>query len=128
MLVSDIHICTDTTNILIRDRKMDEMDENIYPEIFTFPVRDYYMRAGFDHSVEAYEDPASTDQKTRASRGNLAGIQPISYFFFRLKKLPILLKNPGFSSSCPVSSLFLSSRLNSLVSLRLRYSTGMVLE
>lgn len=57
-LIDDTQICIDAINILLRDRNKSEIDRTTYREIFTFPVRDYYLRAGFDFSGEAFEKPA----------------------------------------------------------------------
>lgn len=57
-LLDDTHICVDAINILLRDRKKKEIGWQLYREIFTFPVRDYYTKAGFDFSEEAFEIPA----------------------------------------------------------------------
>lgn len=57
-LLNDISICIDAINILLRERSKKEIDEQTYREIFTFPVRDYYIKAGFDFENEAFEKPA----------------------------------------------------------------------
>lgn len=57
-LLNDIHICIDAINILLRERGKPEIDTRIYQDIFTFPVRDYYVKAGFDFSEEDFETPA----------------------------------------------------------------------
>lgn len=57
-LLNDLHICIDAINILLRERDKPEIDAQTYRDIFTFPVRDYYEKAGFDFSVEPFETPA----------------------------------------------------------------------
>ena len=57
-LLDDTRVCIDAMNILLRARKMDELDETTYRRIFTFPVKDYYVEAGFDFSKESFEIPA----------------------------------------------------------------------
>jgi len=57
-LLNDTHICIDAINILLRERTKEEIDEEIYRDIFTFPVRDYYVKAGFDFNQEPFEKPA----------------------------------------------------------------------
>ena len=57
-LLNDTHICIDAINILLRERTKEEIDEDIYRDIFTFPVRDYYVKAGFDFDQEPFEKPA----------------------------------------------------------------------
>ncbi|MEN8224932.1 MAG: HAD hydrolase-like protein [Bacteroidota bacterium] len=57
-LLNDMHVCVDAMNILLRERNKMIIDEQIYREIFTFPVRDYYTKAGFDFRLEPFEKPA----------------------------------------------------------------------
>ncbi len=57
-LLDDTYVCIDAMNVLLRDRKLNELNEVTYRDIFTFPVRDYYVKAGFDFSKEAFEIPA----------------------------------------------------------------------
>ncbi len=57
-LLDDTRICIDAINILLKERGKNEINESIYRNIFTFPVRDYYARAGFDFDEEAFEKPA----------------------------------------------------------------------
>ena len=57
-LLNDIRICIDAMNIMLRDRKLKELDEERYRQVFTFPVREYYLEVGFDFSAEPFEKPA----------------------------------------------------------------------
>jgi phosphoglycolate phosphatase len=57
-LLDDMHICIDSMNILLGERSLPPLDAQRYRDIFTFPVRDYYVSAGFDFSREAFEEPA----------------------------------------------------------------------
>ena len=57
-LLDDAHICIDAINILLRNRGKREIDMQTYRKIFTFPVREYYIRAGFDFIAEPFEKPA----------------------------------------------------------------------
>ena len=57
-LLNDTHICIDAINILLRERTKEEINEDIYRDIFTFPVRDYYLKAGFNFDKEPFEKPA----------------------------------------------------------------------
>ena len=57
-LLNDLHICIDAINILLRERNKPVIDQQIYRNIFTFPVRDYYVKAGFDFEAEPFEKPA----------------------------------------------------------------------
>lgn len=57
-LLNDITICIDAINLLLSNRNKAIIDEITYREIFTFPVRDYYLKAGFDFDDEPFETPA----------------------------------------------------------------------
>jgi len=57
-LLNDTTICIDAINILLKERNIKLIDEKIYRDIFTFPVREYYVKAGFNFDEEAFEKPA----------------------------------------------------------------------
>ncbi|MCK4288095.1 MAG: HAD hydrolase-like protein, partial [Bacteroidales bacterium] len=51
-LLNDIDICINSINILLEHRNIENLTKEIYKEIFTFPVKDYYSKAGFDFTKE----------------------------------------------------------------------------
>lgn len=53
-LLDDIDICISCINSLLRDRKKQELNKIRYRDIFEFPVKDYYLKAGFDLTSEAF--------------------------------------------------------------------------
>jgi phosphoglycolate phosphatase len=57
-LLDDIELCINSMNSLLSARNLKVLDKNIYREIFTFPVKEYYEKAGFDFSFEPFEVPA----------------------------------------------------------------------
>ena len=57
-LLDDIELCINSMNSLLSDRKLRLLDKISYREIFTFPVKEYYEKAGFNFSLEPYEVPA----------------------------------------------------------------------
>lgn len=57
-LLNDTDICIASINKLLIDRKLTPIDQDTYREIFTFPVKDYYIKAGFDFSKENFDIPA----------------------------------------------------------------------
>ena len=57
-LLNDIDICVECMNRLLEVRKLEKLDTLAYREIFTFPVREYYRRLGFDFDLEEFEKPA----------------------------------------------------------------------
>ena len=57
-LLNDTHACVDSMNQLLEKRKIPKLKLDHYRNIFTFPVKQYYEKAGFDFSVENFETPA----------------------------------------------------------------------
>lgn len=57
-LLNDIDICLNVINSMLGERNIEPLDYSKYREIFTFPVKEYYMKAGFDFSTEPFEKPA----------------------------------------------------------------------
>ena len=57
-LLNDTSICINAINKLLVERNKETIDTSIYREIFTFPVRDYYIKAGFNFDEEPFEKPA----------------------------------------------------------------------
>ena len=57
-LLDDVNICIDGINGLLADRQLPVLDNAKYKDIFTFPVKDYYERAGFDFTSEPFDIPA----------------------------------------------------------------------
>jgi phosphoglycolate phosphatase len=57
-LLDDMQVCIDCMNIMLKERELPLLNLDRYRDIFTFPVRDYYLTLGFDFQKEAYEIPA----------------------------------------------------------------------
>lgn len=57
-LIDDVMLGVGATNILLARRGIPEIDLATYYREFGFPVKDYYVRIGFDFSRERYEDVA----------------------------------------------------------------------
>ena len=57
-LLDDMQICIDCMNIMLKERNLPALDLARYRDIFTFPVRDYYLTLGFDFEKEPFEIPA----------------------------------------------------------------------
>jgi len=54
-LLDDVNIVIDAMNSLLKRRRLPLLDIEKYKDIFTFPVKDYYSRLGFDFNVEPFE-------------------------------------------------------------------------
>lgn len=57
-LLDDAYFCVQCMNEVLSKRNLATIDKEIYREIFTFPVKEYYRKAGFDFSIENFEIPA----------------------------------------------------------------------
>jgi len=54
-LLDDAHTCVEVLNELLRKRGRGPITYQQYRRDFDFPVKDYYIRLGFDFTVESYE-------------------------------------------------------------------------
>lgn len=57
-LLDDKWLCISSINVLLKARNLPAVDTERYHEIFGFPVRTYYEKAGFNFNSEPYEVPA----------------------------------------------------------------------
>ena len=57
-LLDDVGICVSCMNQVLSKRKISQLTADRYRDIFTFPVKEYYQKAGFDFSKEDFEKPA----------------------------------------------------------------------
>ena len=58
-LLDDVEIAISIINKLLFDRGLNPIDIHQYLDVFTFPVREYYLKIGFDLETEPFEIPAS---------------------------------------------------------------------
>lgn len=54
-LLNDVQLCADIMNNLLRNRSLPALTLDRYREIFTFPVKDYYIKAGHKFKEESFE-------------------------------------------------------------------------
>ncbi len=57
-LLNDLELCISSINHLLEKRRLKPLDSQIYREVFSFPVKDYYEAIGFDFSIEDFAVPA----------------------------------------------------------------------
>jgi phosphoglycolate phosphatase len=57
-LLNDMVICIDCMNTMLNKRSLPQLSSDHYREVFTFPVREYFLQIGFDFSAEDFEIPA----------------------------------------------------------------------
>ena len=55
-LLDDLDLCLMTINEMLIERRLNSVSRNTYLDIFGFPVREYYLKLGFDFSKEPFED------------------------------------------------------------------------
>lgn len=57
-LLDDIDLCLQLLNKMLKDQNKELVDIKRYKEIFTFPVKNYYVKAGIDFNIESFESLA----------------------------------------------------------------------
>ena len=55
-LLNDGWLFVDIMNSILRQRKMDTITLEKYRNIFGFPIKDYYIKLGFDLEKESFEE------------------------------------------------------------------------
>ena len=54
-LLDDVQACADAINILLSRRSLPQVTLDEYLNVFDFPVRDYYLKLGFDFETEKWD-------------------------------------------------------------------------
>lgn len=54
-LLNDVHVCVDSINIMLDARNLPTLDYTSYRNVFGFPVREYYEKAGFNFFNEPFD-------------------------------------------------------------------------
>jgi phosphoglycolate phosphatase len=57
-LLDDIDLCISTINVLLQKRELPILTRDLYREVFSFPVKEYYKTIGFDFNKEDFAIPA----------------------------------------------------------------------
>ncbi len=57
-LLNDLTLCVNAINTLLEKRGLPLLNNVTYREMFSFPVKDYYEKVGFDFSKEPFSVPA----------------------------------------------------------------------
>jgi len=55
-LLDDVGLCVDIINGVLSRRNLDSLTLNYYRDIFTFPIKNYYKKAGFDFDQYTFEE------------------------------------------------------------------------
>jgi len=54
-LLDDVDLCVSTINSMLKKRNLKELTIESYREVFTFPVKDYYQKVGFNFEKEDWD-------------------------------------------------------------------------
>lgn len=57
-LLNDVQLCVSCMNEVLSKRNIPQLNVERYRDIFTFPVKEYYQKAGFNFQEEDFEIPA----------------------------------------------------------------------
>jgi phosphoglycolate phosphatase len=57
-LLDDTELSVQTMNQMLQKRNLQQLTHNSYKEVFSFPVKDYYRKIGFNFTSEPFEVPA----------------------------------------------------------------------
>jgi phosphoglycolate phosphatase len=57
-LLNDAGLAVETMNEMLARRNLPELSVGQYKQVFSFPVKNYYQRIGFDFELEPFEIPA----------------------------------------------------------------------
>jgi len=57
-LLNDTELCVQTMNGMLHKRGLPLLSVETYKDVFSFPVKDYYRKIGFDFHKEPFEIPA----------------------------------------------------------------------
>ena len=57
-IIDDLDLCLELLNDILKKHKKPTINIERYKELFTFPIRNYYIAAGVDFTQDSYEDLA----------------------------------------------------------------------
>jgi phosphoglycolate phosphatase len=57
-IIDDLDLCLELLNDILKKHNKPTLNLEQYKEIFTFPIKDYYIAAGVDFNQDSYEDLA----------------------------------------------------------------------
>jgi phosphoglycolate phosphatase len=106
-LLDDAWLCVSVVNQLLKSRGLPKLSMAHYQEVFDFPVKDYYVRIGFDFSREPYEQLAHEFVASYERRRLQCRLQP------HARKAIQLLHTSGIEQS--VLSAYQHSSLHQLI-------------
>ncbi len=75
-LLDDAWLCIEVMNALLAPRGLPPLDPARYQSLFGFPVRDYYLRLGFDFARDPFEKVGTDFIDGYAARQHECKLQP----------------------------------------------------
>lgn len=57
-ILDDIDLCLELLNNILKEQNKNILTVEEYKEVFGFPVKDYYLKAGVDFNIKSYADLA----------------------------------------------------------------------
>ncbi len=97
-IIDDVQIGIDSVNEMLSKRGLQTIDGvDTYKKLFGFPVKDYYMRLGFDFSKEPYEELAVEWVRNYTVRENMiklmAGFREVCDYFRTIGVSQVILSS-----------------------------------
>jgi phosphoglycolate phosphatase len=75
-LLDDVQACVDAINVLLERRHLPTVTRDQYRDIFDFPVRDYYLKLGFNLDMEDWHGLATEYHEVYASTSSATALRP----------------------------------------------------
>lgn len=85
-LLDDVQACADAINILLARRGMPAITLEQYLNVFAFPVRNYYLKLGFDFTRDRWDDVAVEYHKAYAQTSATSPLRPGTFAALNLLK------------------------------------------
>lgn len=55
-IINDVDLCFNILNKMLEDNNLPKITKERYKDIFTFPIKEYYQKAGFDFKNKSFEE------------------------------------------------------------------------
>lgn len=94
-IINDVDLCLDLLNKILKSQNKPVVDIKKYKDIFTFPIKKYYLAAGIDFNKESFESLAVKFIDEYQPKSLLCGlyscvVETLKYFKAKGVKLYIL--------------------------------------
>lgn len=75
-LLDDVQACVDAINVLLERRQLPTITRDQYRDVFDFPVRDYYLKLGFNLDMEDWHGLATEYHEVYATASADTALRP----------------------------------------------------